>query len=201
MRIKQPKQAPEDPSGRVPPGQFVTEKFPVLSAGPSPRVDLAQWRFRIYGLVTKEMELTWERLMALPQVTVTADFHCVTQWSRLGNTWRGVASKAVLELAAPARDARYIMVHCYGGYTTNLDLETLWEQDALFAHEHDGQPLAPDHGGPLRLVVPRRYGWKSAKWVSGLELLAEDRPGFWEQRGYHLRGDPWREQRFWDELA
>ena len=180
----------------------MTEKFPVLSAGPSPRVDLAQWRFRIYGLVTKEMELTWEQLMALPQVTVTADFHCVTQWSRLGNTWRGVPSKAVLELAAPARDARYIMgFTATAGYTTNLDLETLWEQDALFAHEHDGQPLAPDHGGPLRLVVPRRYGWKSAKWVSGLELLAEDRPGFWEQWGYHLRGDPWREQRFWDELA
>ena len=139
--------------------------------------------------------------MALPQATLTADFHCVTQWSRLGNVWRGVPAGAVLDLAAPAPEARYVVVHCNGGYTTNLDLQALREPDVLFAHEHDGQPLAPDHGGPLRLVVPQRYGWKSAKWVSGLELLAEDRPGFWEQRGYHHRGDPWREQRFWDETS
>ena len=156
MRISRQKAVPEDPSGRVPTGQIVTEKFPVLSAGLTPRITLDEWRFRIFGLVTGQMKLTWEQFMDLPQTTVTADFHCVTQWSRLGNNWRGVSVQAVLELVAPAPEARYVTVHSYGGCTTNLDLEPLREPDVLFVHEHDGQPLPPDHGGPLRLVVSQR---------------------------------------------
>ena len=180
----------------VPDNQFVTEKFPVLTFGGTPRIDLATWRLRLFGLVEREAELTWAQLTALPRVAVTADFHCVTQWSRLDNAWEGVQVREVLKLARPQPHAKYVMVHCYGGYTTNLDLEALQEENVLLADTHDGQPLAPDHGGPLRLVVPQRYGWKSAKWVQGLELLEKDAPGFWEQRGYHMRGDPWQEERF-----
>ena len=131
---------------------------------------------------------------------MNADFHCVTQWSRLDNTWAGVPLEGVMQPAKPKPEAKHVMVHCYGGYTTNLALGVLQDDDVLFAYEHDGAPLAAEHGGPLRLVVPKRYGWKSAKWVSGLELMAEDAPGFWEQRGYHMEGDPLKEQRFRDSL-
>ena len=181
---------------RTPPGQFVTEKFPVLTVGAMPRIDLKVWRFQVFGLVEREFELTWDEFVALPETTVTADFHCVTQWSRLDNTWQGVAFDEVMKLIRPLAEARYVMAHCYGGYTANLPLSTLMDSDVLFAYGHDGAPLHPDHGGPLRLVVPKRYGWKSAKWVRGLEFLAENRPGFWEVRGYHMRGDPWMEERF-----
>ncbi len=189
-------QDPEAPSSVLPPGQVVTEKLPVLSAGPTPRVDLDRWRFRVFGLVADAVELPWDRFMELPQVTETTDFHCVTQWSRLNNAWRGVSSRAVMELVEPAPEARYVMVHCLDGYTTNLELHAFLGEDVLFATHHDGRPLEPDHGGPLRLVVPRRYGWKSAKWACGVELMAQDAPGFWERLGYHHRGDPWREERF-----
>ena len=193
---------PEGPgSSDVPPGQFVTSKFPVLTYGPTPRISPDSWRFRITGLVEVERDLDWQQFMALPQSVVTADFHCVTQWSRLDNTWQGVLAKDVLALAPPRPEARFVMAHCYGGYSTNLPLEALTEHNVLFAHTHEGQPLEEAHGGPLRLVVPSLYAWKSAKWVNGLEFMAEDRPGFWESRGYHIRGDPWREERFWSEVS
>ena len=185
----------------VPPGQYVTKKFPVLSFGPTPRIDLDTWRFRLFGLVEEEVSLDWKQLTALDKVTVDAAFHCVTQWSRLENTWEGVAFSEVMKLVKPKPEARYVMVHCYGGYTSNLPLDALMDDDVLFAYRHDGEPLAPEHGGPLRLVVPKRYGWKSAKWVNALELMAEDAPGFWEVRGYNMNADPWREERFWDELS
>ena len=182
----------------VPPGQFVTEKFPVLTFGDIPQVDLAVWQLRIFGLVEREIVLGWKELMALPQVALTADFHCVTQWSRLNNHWEGVLFKNVMALTGVSREAKYVMAHCYGDYTTNLPLEVAMEDDVLLAHHHDGETLTREHGGPLRLVVPKRYAWKSAKWVNGLELMAQDRPGFWEQRGYNNSADPWREERFWD---
>ena len=185
----------------VPPGQYVTEKFPVLSFGPTPDIDLETWRFKIFGLVEKEVELDWEQFTGLGEVAVDAPFHCVTQWSRLENTWEGISFDEVVRLARPRPEATHVMVHCFGGYTTNLPLEVLRDDDVLFAYRHDGEPLAPAHGGPLRLVVPKRYGWKSAKWVSGVELLDRDAPGFWEIRGYHMEGDPWKEERFWNELT
>ena len=184
----------------LPSNQFVTDKFPVLSFGPTPKIDLSTWRFRVFGLVEEEVTLDWQQFNAMDQVTVDAEFHCVTQWSRLENTWEGVPFDEVIKLVSPKPEAKFVMVHCFGGYSTNLSLEVLSDDDVLFAHSHDGAPLAPEHGGPLRLVVPKRYGWKSAKWVNGLELMAGDAPGFWETRGYHMEGDPWKEQRFWDEL-
>ncbi|MFN3973989.1 MAG: sulfite oxidase-like oxidoreductase [Dehalococcoidia bacterium] len=189
------------PHLKVPPGQFVTTKFPVLTYGPTPRIDLAKWRFRLFGLVEQERELAWQEFQALPRIAITADFHCVTQWSRLENAWEGVSARTLVELARPKGDARYVMVHCYGGYTTNLLLEDLLAETTLLADRHDGKPLAAEHGGPLRLVVPHLYGWKSAKWVNGLEFMDTEKPGFWELRGYHMRGDPWQEERFWPELG
>ena len=184
----------------APPGQYVTEKFPVLTFGPTPKIDLDTWRFRMLGLVEDEVVLDWKQFTSLDKATVDAEFHCVTQWSRLENTWEGVLFTEVMKLVRPRPEAKFAMAHCYGGYTANLALEALTDDDVLFAYRHDGDPLAPEHGGPLRLVVPKRYGWKSAKWVSGLELMAEDAAGFWEARGYHMNGDPLKEERFWDEL-
>ena len=183
-----------------PPGQYVTEKFPVLSYGPTPRIDLGSWQFRVVGLVEEERTLSWEEFQALPQIALTRDFHCVTQWSRRDNLWEGIPFREVAMLARPKPEAGFVMVHCYGGYTTNLPLDVLMEKDALFAHRHDDKPLEPDHGGPMRLVVPSLYGWKSAKWVNGLEFIERDQMGFWEQLGYHNNGDPWREERFWDRM-
>ena len=180
----------------VPPGQYVTEKFPVLSFGPTPNIDLNTWRFRVFGLVEEEITLSWEEFTGLKKTTVDAAFHCATQWSRLENSWEGVAFTDVMRLIKPKPEAKFVMVHCYGGYTTNVPLEVLVDDDVLFAYRHDGEPLAPEHGGPLRLVVPKRYGWKSAKWVNGLEFMATDAPGFWEVRGYHMNGDPVKEERF-----
>ena len=185
----------------VPPGQFVTEKFPVLTFGAVPEIDLETWRFEVLGLVEKELRLNWDEFVGLGQETVHAEFHCVTQWSRLENTWEGVPFSNVMELAKPEPDARFAMVHCYGGYSTNLPLDLLMGGDVIFAYKHDGKDITPEHGWPLRLVVPKRYGWKSAKWVSGVEFMAEDAPGFWETRGYHMSGDPWKEERFWDDLG
>ena len=197
-RLTRVKQNPDGVIG--PPGQYVTEKFPVLSFGSTPRVNLSDWRFRVFGFVEKEIVLDWEQFTGIGKTALDAEFHCVTQWSRLQNTWEGVLFNDVLNLVTPRPEAMYVMVHCYGGYTTNVALDVLRDSDVLFAYRHDGAPLSPDHGGPMRLVVPKRYGWKSAKWVNGMELMAEDAPGFWEQRGYHMEGDPWKEQRFWDRL-
>ena len=181
---------------RVPAGQFVTPKMPEMTVGRVPRVDMAGWRLTIGGEVERPVELTWEEYLALAADAVTADFHCVTQWTRLNVGWEGAQAMRVIGLAQPAASARYAMLHCHDGYTANIDLDALAAEDALFAHRMDGAPLTPEHGGPLRLVVPARYGWKSAKWVRRVELLAENSPGFWEQNGYHMRGDPWREERF-----
>ena len=184
-------------SGNVaPPGQYVTEKFPVMSFGPAPDVELATWQFDIFGLVESEVSLNWQDFTGLPKTIVDAEFHCVTQWSRLQNTWEGVAFSEVAKLVSFENPVTHVMIHCYGGYSTNMDLESLLEDDVLFAYNHDGQPLDQDHGGPLRLVVPKRYAWKSAKWVNGIEFMDADKPGFWELRGYHMKADPWEEQRF-----
>ena len=192
----------QDRKGReAPPGQYVTDKFPVLTFGPTPAIDMDKWRFRMFGLVESDVTLDWTQFTGLKRTTVDAEFHCVTQWSRLENTWEGVAFNEVMTLVAPRPEARYVMVHCYGGYTTNLALDVLVDTDVLFAYRHDLAPLEAAHGGPLRLVVPKRYGWKSAKWVNGLEFMAEEKPGFWEVRGYHMEGEPWKEQRFWDTLG
>lgn len=181
---------------RIPAGQTLTEKWPVLHAGSVPQVNLASWRFRIRGLVEQERELTWEEFRALPVMTNTSDFHCVTAWSRLDNRWEGVSTREALGLVQPTPEARFVMVHGENDYTTNLPLEAFLDDDCLFAWSHDGEPLTPMHGGPLRLIVPKLYAWKSAKWVTGIELMAQDRPGYWEQRGYHMHGDPWTEERF-----
>lgn len=200
LQFGKSRKEPEATSERVPPGQFVTEKFPVLTYGDTPKIDLKTWRFRVFGKVEREIELSWEEFMKLPQSKVVADFHCVTQWSRLDNTWEGVLSKDLMKLVKPLPQAKHVMVHCYGGYTTNIPFVVLADDDVLFAHRHDGKPLEPDHGWPLRLVVPKRYGWKSAKWVNGVEFIEQDEPGFWERIGYHNNANPWKEERFWPEI-
>jgi DMSO/TMAO reductase YedYZ molybdopterin-dependent catalytic subunit len=180
----------------VPPGQVVTTKFPVLTYGATPRFDPERWDFRLWGLVENPVRWTYDEFMALPKVCIVADFHCVTTWSRLDNRWEGVHIREVMRCVRLRPDARFAMVHCDGGYTTNLSLEALVDDDVLLAYRHDEKELPPEHGGPLRLVVPKRYAWKSAKWVRSVEFMAEDRPGFWEQNGYHMHGDPWKEERY-----
>ena len=200
-RPDQIKEAPDQGMGdRVPPGQFLSNKFPVLTYGSTPKVDLDTWKFRVFGLVEQEVELNWDQFTKLPWTTVTADFHCVTQWSSLDNTWEGVTFPDLMTLAQPKPEAKFVMAHCFGGYTTNLPLEVAMEE-GLLAHKQDGEPLGEGHGWPLRLIIPSRYGWKSAKWLNGIELIAEDAPGFWEQRGYNNNADPWKEERFWPELT
>ena len=200
-RPDQIKTAPDlGPESRVPPGQFLTNKFPVLTYGSNPKIDAKTWNLRVFGLVAREVELDWEAFSNLPWETVHADFHCVTQWSVLHQTWEGVSFAKVLSLTEPLPEAKFVMVHCYGGYSTNLPLE-IAVSEALLAHKQNGEPLGESHGWPVRLIVPSRYGWKSAKWVSGIELLAEDAAGFWEQRGYNNNADPWKEERFWPELT
>ncbi|MDA1188592.1 MAG: sulfite oxidase-like oxidoreductase [Chloroflexi bacterium] len=184
----------------APPGQYLTKKFPVLTFGPTPKIDLKDWKFKVSGLVEKEFELDWKQFTGLPKLTLDAEFHCVTQWSKLENTWEGIAYRELVKLIKVKPEAKYAMVHCYGGYSTNVSLEVLDDDDVLFAYRHDGEDLPAEHGGPMRLVVPKRYGWKSAKWVNGIEFMEKDKPGFWEARGYHMEGDPWKEERFWDDL-
>lgn len=182
---------------RVPPGQSRTRKWPVLDASGAPEIDLTKWRFRLSGLVGQKIEWTWDEFRQLPRSKVFADFHCVTRWSRLGNLWEGVATRELVTRAGGVRPgARYVLVQGYDdGWTTNLPLADFLAEDALVAFLHDGEPISEEHGGPARLIVPRLYAWKSAKWVAGVELRAEDRPGFWEANGYHMRGDPWNEER------
>jgi DMSO/TMAO reductase YedYZ molybdopterin-dependent catalytic subunit len=182
---------------RLPPGQYLTKKWPVLHAGSVPRVDPGAWSLRLFGLVEEPRSWTWDEFRALPSVRVRADMHCVTRWSLLENVWEGVAVSEVLRHVRVRPEARFVLVHAEQGWTTNLPLEDFRAEDCLFAWSNRGEPLSADHGAPLRLVVPRLYAWKSAKWVRGVEFLAEDQPGFWERNGYHHRGDPWAEQRFW----
>ena len=185
----------------VPPGQYVTKKLPVLTYGSVPNLELATWRLRLFGLVEVELELNWERFRTLPWSTVRADFHCVTQWTTQDTLWEGVLFSELAAMVKPRMDASFVMAYSYGGYTANLPLEVALESTAILAHKLNGLELSRDHGWPVRLVVPTRYGWKSAKWVTEIEFMAEDRPGFWEQRGYNNNGDPWKEERFWPELS
>lgn len=176
---------------RLPPRQVRTRKWPVLHAGPTPRIDLDSWRFTLSGAVERPVSWTWAEFRALPSARVFADMHCVTRWSRLDNVWEGVLIAQILKSVTLKPEALFVSVLAEGGYTTNLPLDEFAAEDCLLAWGHDGRDLEPDHGAPLRLVVPRLYAWKSAKWVTGIEFLAEDRPGFWEENGYHNHGDPW----------
>jgi len=183
-------------AGRLPPGQSLTLKWPVLQYGAVPRFDAAKWDFTVSGLVEKPVRFTWEEFNRLPQKVVVADMHCVTRWSRFDNRWEGVAVTDVLALAKVKPEARFALIHAEQHYTANLPLDDLMRPTALFALRHDGEPLTAEHGYPVRLVVPHLYAWKSVKWVRGIELLSKDEPGFWEQNGYNMYGDPWKEQRF-----
>ena len=182
-----------DPT-RLPPGQYVTDDFPVLSAGPTPHTPLAEWDFTIRGAVDEPVAWTWDEFLALPSETVTVDIHCVTKWSKLDTVWKGVSLDTLLD--GVETSAEYVLAFCDGGYTTNLPVEDLTGGKAWVAYEYGGEPLEPEHGGPARLLVPHLYFWKSAKWVRGLELRDHDEPGFWEYYGYHNYGDPWKEQRY-----
>ncbi len=193
---RQAEQRGIDPA-RVPPGQYLTDRFPVLTVGPNPKFDLSKWDFSVFGGVESKLSLSWDELMALPQKEVTTDIHCVTRWSKLDTVWRGVPVSDVLDRAGVLPDVTHVMAYSDGGYTTNMPLEVVRDDDVLLAHTYDGKPLEPDHGAPLRLLVPKRYFWKSAKFVRKLELMPADRMGFWELNGYHNDADPWREERHW----
>ena len=184
-------------ANRIPPGQSRTSKWPVLDAFGTPQVDRAKWKLEIFGLVEKPLSFTLEEFQKLPRVKVFSDFHCVTKWSRLGNLWEGVSTKELLGRAGIKPQAKFVICHGYdNGWTTNLPLSDFLADDALLADTHDGQPIEADHGGPVRGLVPQLYAWKSAKWIRGVELIAFDRPGYWERGGYHMHGDPWTEERF-----
>ena len=185
---------------RIPPGQSRTRRWPVLDASGPPRIDPATWRLEVFGLVDAPGGVNWEEFRALPRVKVFADFHCVTRWSRLANVWEGVATRELAARFGVRPEAKFVVCHAYdNGWTTNLPIEFFLAEDALLADTHDGQPISLEHGGPVRGMVPQLYAWKSAKWIRGIEFVAEDRAGYWEDGGYHMLGDPWREQRFrWD---
>ena len=187
-------QAPPD---RVPPGQFVTQGFPILSAGPTPLTPVTGWDFHVRGAIGQPLRWSWDEFRVLPHEEVTVDIHCVTKWSKLGTRWSGVAVDLLLADVDPR--GAFVSAFCDGGYTTNLPLTELTGGKAWVVDSYEGEDLVPEHGGPARLLVPHRYFWKSAKWVRGLELTREDRPGFWEQAGYHNEADPWREQRYWGD--
>ncbi len=186
-----------DGKDRLPPGQYLTTKWPVLSYERTPNQLPTDWRLKITGKVENPFELTWEEFLALPRTMLNADIHCVTTWSRYDNTWEGVHIREILQRAKPLRSAKYVIAHSWTGYTTNMPLADLDDDDVMIAIMHDGEDLAPEHGGPVRLLVPKLYFYKSAKWLDGLEFMEQDRPGFWEQRGYHNHADPWEEERYW----
>ncbi len=188
--------AEQELGDRLPPGQYKTDKWPVLHYGQVPTFDPATWDFRIFGLVDPPVRLTYDQLRALPTATITRDIHCVTRWSRFDTSFTGVPFREIMKLTTIKPEATHVLVHAEHGFTTNLPLADLDRDDVLLAWQADGQDLAPEHGWPLRLVVPHLYFWKSAKWVRGFELLDHDQPGFWEQYGYHMRGDPWKEERY-----
>ena len=181
---------------RVPPGQGITEQWLVLHYGAVPDIDVDKWAFNISGLVKEERRLSYQEFMSLPHVKVLSDVHCVTGWSKLDNLWEGVSTSVVQQLVHILPPSKFVTVHSAGGFTTNLSLSDFFEPDVLFAVKHNDKPLSPEHGYPVRLVVPRLYFWKSAKWVVGIEFTEEDRRGFWESHGYHNRGDPWKEERY-----
>ena len=185
---------------RLPLRQVRTRKWPVLDANGPPKIDLRTWEFSVSGLVDAPKSWRWEEFQKLPRVRVFADFHCVTRWSRLGNLWEGVRTTELLHHVNLQHNARFVLVHAYDeNWSTNMPMDSFFAEDSLFADTHDGEPIPVEHGGPLRLIVPRLYGWKSAKWIRGVEFLSQDQAGFWERGGYHMRGDPWREERYRDD--
>jgi len=192
-----PRRQEQTATNRLPPGQFVTDDFPVLSAGPTPRTPLEKWTLALQDGGSLAGRWTWEEFQSLPQTEITVDIHCVTKWSKLGTKWKGVTIDHLIEAAGlDEPPAPYLMAYCDGGYTTNLPVEDLIDGKGMVATHYDGEPLAPEHGGPARLLVPHLYFWKSAKWVRRLRFMEHDEPGFWESLGYHIYGDPWREQRY-----
>jgi len=186
----------KDQDDRLPPGQYLVTGFPVLSYGPTPRFNPAKWDFRVMGLVEEPLRFTWEEFCKLPLTSQVSDFHCVTTWSRYDNRWEGVKVLDLMKQVKLKPDAKHVFIRCDGGYTTNLPIEEFLGDDVMLAYRHDGKDLHPDHGWPLRLVVPKLYGWKSAKWVRSIEFSINDRRGFWEVRGYHNHGDPWTQERY-----
>jgi len=187
--------------GRIPPGQHETNKWPVLHAGRVPKTDTSRWKFRVWGLVAEEKEYSYDEFLSLPQVKVFSDIHCVTSWSKLDNLWEGISTSAIEDEVEILNEAKYVMIHAEGNFTTNLSTQDFFKEDVLFATHHNGKKLTNKHGGPLRLVVPQLYFWKSAKWVTGVEFLKKNKPGFWESNGYHIHGDPWSEERYaWQQL-
>jgi DMSO/TMAO reductase YedYZ molybdopterin-dependent catalytic subunit len=197
-RIVSPDVARGGPKDRTPPGQVLTQKWPVLHHGAIPKVDPhgPDWRLKVFGLCDAPYELIYAEIRAMPAIDVVCDMHCVTHWSRLNNTFTGVPNKAIIERTKPSRDARFVMCHSEAGFTVNVPLEAFTADDCILAYQWEGKDLEPAHGWPLRGLVPRLYLWKSAKWLRGIELRAADGPGFWEQNGYHMHGDPWSEERF-----
>ena len=191
------RRVPPELADRVPPGQYIEHDFPVLTAGPTPRIDPDDWFFRIDGMVAETREWKAAEFRALPFETVPCDIHCVTKWSKLGTSFRGVSLDVLLEDVEPL--GAYAMAYSYGGYTTNLAIEDITDGKAWVVTEHEGEPLPREHGGPARMLVPHLYFWKSAKWVAGLRVMDHDEPGFWEENGYHNRGDPWKEERYWND--
>ncbi len=182
---------------KLPPNQKETRLFPVLHYGSVPVLDRQGWRLRVFGEVAAPMEWTWQDLQAWPRTDIVADIHCVTGWSKQETVWRGISTRTLWQRIQPGPQARFVMVHGANDFSANLPVRDFLAESVLLADEYDGKPLTPEHGGPLRLVVPQLYFWKSAKWVSGIELMIENRAGFWEERGYHMRGDPWQEERYW----
>ncbi len=190
------KQDRERYGDRLPLGQKLTDGWPVLHYGGIPSIALASWKFSIVGLVENEVRFTWDEFLALPQTTLRSDIHCVTHWSKFDNDWTGVKFSDLMQRVKPRPEASHVMVHSFGGYTTNVALRELMDDDVILAHQHDGKPLEKEHGWPMRLVVPKLYFWKSAKWVRGLVFMEDEKPGFWEMYGYHIHGDPWTEERY-----
>ena len=195
-RTPQPTEIRLDGRVRLPPGQRLTDGWPVLHYGSIPKIDLATWELRIFGLVEQETTLSWEQFNALPQQPSRSDIHCVTTWSKYDNDWVGVPFTDLQALVRVQPEAKHVIFHSYGGYTTNVPLSELQAPENMLVHTHGGQPLTPEHGGPLRGLVPALYFWKSAKWVRGIEFVGDDRAGFWEMYGYHMHGDPWTEERY-----
>lgn len=188
--------AREVPRERIPPGQVVTDKFPVLHHGAVPAIDIANWDLRVYGLVREPLRYTYADILAMPRERVVADIHCVTGWSKLDTEWEGVKFREFMRRVQPLPEAKFVEVQAEAGFTTSLPLEALMDDDVIMAYIYDGAPLTPEHGAPLRLVVPKKYFWKSAKWIRGFEFMARDRLGFWERNGYNNSADPWKEERY-----
>ena len=190
---------PAETAARLPPGQYLTEKWPVLHYGPVPPFNPRTWDFRVFGNVENEIKLNWEEFQKLDQTAVQADMHCVTTWSRLDQKWEGIPFSKIVEMAKPKSDSKFVIAHSEYGFTANTPMEYCMRDDCLIALRANGAPLTAEHGSPARLVVPRLYAWKSAKWLRGIEFSDVDKPGFWERNGYHNTGDPWKEQRYWGD--